>query len=553
MSQTLSKTTAHQTQADQNEIMSELGEPRSGTRQSLLPSTSLEGLERFVPPERSPFRNYIPQWKLDKPLPHLPLRTSSLYNFDDRNNGAEAKARRYRRSLYGNDPRSKLGTVLDTCSMEDLSIGRPREDRQRGGGGGRSGVYPPVSPLPVTSPLRKHWRAGSDVEAEPVKRARRSPASPHLRGAQSMRSPGLKGNFGTGNGYEKTPRTAKTERPQSRKTNHSVDPTLVPLPLEVEESQQSRNGIQSLPSPAKFENRNVCLCNNPHPCHSEVIPSTPWSDAPEPEFVRPWTASTAATAKPKRSATPIERGEIGSISSRIPKQSVDSGSANRTRLYSFSTSTSVCENPSIHNSNRNSNINTGETSNDTYDHLDVPDLPHPPPTSYSHLPRPPSPFTEPQIPAPSPPRRRTRQLAIPPSDYQQHGPKIWSATKPKRKKSQILPDLIAKLIPKALRSRSSKSQLQQQPAPPLQKAASAQNLMSSRPVTSRGTPADGWGRVGGENKRAWRSTITLGRRISRETFGISRSEKKRREDMKSHIVMVGPTSIQVVDDEVRWV
>ncbi|KAF3481599.1 uncharacterized protein GIQ15_04358 [Arthroderma uncinatum] len=454
--------------------------PRAPYMHSLLPSSSLEGLEQVIPPEPNSPKIYIPRWKLDKPLPTPPERNSGIYSSDD----YYLSSARYQRPY---DRQRETGIYSRNCgptharSVDELRLFCSRQ-----------------SPVPRSPHYQRISR--NDQFSSLAKRARHSTEPIY----QTHDEGSIKAHVRID---DKIPhKELKVPKPKRESISGVVKSANTTLITRIDESAESVEAAQPrTDTPEGHDNRDLCFCHKPHPRHSKTYTNKRSSKSSSSEGVQAGNLPDAASyiglirqqSAPDIPHVKIEEVPGGQLNSRREDEP-----PNRTQLYSFTTCAStsmIDEFPDT--------ISRKESSG--FGLFRSPPLP----------------------PARQENRHRPKQLAIPPSDYQLYGVKGMPKNKPKKKKSGLLPSYINKLIPKVIRRQTSEPQMQSlttpQTAPPY--------LPGENPHRSR----EEWFGLG-KNINAWRSTIEF----SRDAFGSNANraaEQKRKEELKNKIVMVGPT------------
>ncbi|KAK2748348.1 hypothetical protein FQN57_001006 [Myotisia sp. PD_48] len=458
----------------------------------LLPSSSLEGLEQVVPREEDSSWNLIPTWKLNKPLPDTPVvprRSSSVYSTDDN----YLKQTRYDSGFESpctSQFYSKRATPRYHCSVDELRIHYDR--------GFQSRSTPRQLSLPGAIPIL--------VPRDPRFHATQPPESPVIPVSQARDSRSNRASDPTTN----TP--AETIQPLNTKLEGPSVPSRVnqgnayPSPVS-ENDHGNKEPVDNANPPEDKTNQtqrsDLCFCHQPHPCHSKIILSPQWlNGSDQDKLERMSSISTLDQGHPMQTQTGREivpkQSQIA-IGEEITRLEEDRRPP-RTQLYSFST----CDDDGLEIDDRHENI---------------PMSPYP------------SPGTRPQ---------RTKQLAIPPSDYQLYGSNIWSKKKPTSKRSLKISQYVSKVIPKAFRRNRSKNQCR------TMTTAISPPYIPEEPLKVE----EEWRQLRSNNKRAWYSTADF----SRERTGSNHWEEKRREELKSRIVMVQrATTLQTTNDQVvRW-
>ncbi|KAM5470083.1 hypothetical protein MauCBS54593_003966 [Microsporum audouinii] len=443
-----------------------------------LPSSSLEGLEQVIPPEPNSLKIYIPRWKLDKPLPSPPERNSGIYSPDEH----FLSSARYQRP---NDRCREKGIYAKAFnpkharSVDELRL-----------------FYSRQSPVPRSPQPRR--REGKDTLSNPAKRARHStePVFQTCSGGPAKFS--IRIDDKRPQGGREAPKRCSTSGAAG-----SANSTLSPRSKGIyERSRPMESGHQAVEPPRGVDNSELCFCHMPHPRHSKVFPNQRTSRSSSSRGVQTGDLPDAASyieliRRPSEADVPeVTVEEVDNES--FPSQARE-GPSNRTQLYSFTT----CASTSM-----------VDELPETYGRKET--------TGFGL-------FRSPPLPPADEGRHRPRHLAIPPSDYQLYGAKALPKNKPKKKKSGLLPNYINKLIPKAIRRQASEPQMQ-----------SLRTPRTAPPCTGENTRSrEEWLGLG-RNSNAWRSTVEF----SREAFGSSstnRAEQKRKEELKSKIVMIGPT------------
>ncbi|EGD99370.1 hypothetical protein TESG_06724 [Trichophyton tonsurans CBS 112818] len=381
--------------------------PRAPYMHPLLPSSSLEGLEQVIPPEPNSPKIYIPRWKLDKPLPSPPKRSSGSSSADEQ----YLSSARYQRP---NDRRresaiyTKHPGPAHAHSVDELRL-----------------LYRQRSPVPRSPGWRRQER---DHLSSPAKRARHStdPVFQACNGGLVRTSTRLEGRR-SHDDRESQKRGSSSDMPR-----HGTESLRIRAKGIDEQVSKGENGQMVVESPRTEDNSGLCFCHLPHPRHSKILLNQRTSKSSS--YHRGIQASDLPDA-----ASYIELIQQHSIPD-VPEVSVEDVDdeqcspktkqkpQNRTQLYSFTTCAST------------SMINEITESSSRKE------------TGGFGL------FRSPPLPPAGESGRRPKQLAIPPSDYQLYGVKALSKNKPKKKKSSLF--YLNKLIPKVIRRHASEPQIQ---------------------------------------------------------------------------------------------
>ncbi|EFW14351.1 conserved hypothetical protein [Coccidioides posadasii str. Silveira] len=387
-------------------------------RPHLLPSASLEGLEKFVHPSQPWPVDQSDSWKY-KPLPELPRRSSSEYSRSEKNlehtpntylrNASSSRSRdasrRYYRGLYHQESRARHRTPESNRreQSQQASIGHR----------GRWIIRQTSSPVLSHEPL---W---ADPNSYAATEWFWMPEVPeHGEGVIFQHA------------NVSVPEVPTIVPPPSPKTIDSIDPSLIPRPLGVETAlEETGTKLKEQSSVVTIANpdHDICLCHSPHPRHNRVVSISRVAKVrlaeeklseseesvdivfpPEDEDVQDATAPTSPEDE-KEEGVKRDKAEDDD------RRSVRSASQTLTRLYSFSSSTSC--GPVVEREEAGSS----DTSNMERSRG---------PFQSSHLSRSsslPSPSLHPRHPA------RKKQPAIPPTDYQKFGPEAWLRDKSKSK------------------------------------------------------------------------------------------------------------------------
>lgn len=391
--------------------------PGGGYRSTppLLPSTALQGLERFVPPERQTHASLGSSWKF-KPLPNLPQQTPNLYDRDIGSGILIARDDSLLNALNDEDEDSNgeqiddLRHFLDGHFSDKQSASRSSED------------LPPQRRLSASAPI-------SQIPSRPESRRRDGQWTlfPSTRPISSR----IKRNIV----ITPKPPEIRVCRPSSPNTINSVHPSLMPAPLAIDGPRLYDH--HGHPAPLIPDCIDFCHCHIPDPSHYVTRLGV------ESPHVQQLETSAGITIRRGSSSYSIPDRESCQLHGR---RSMDSQYPNRTRLYSFSSY-----------SRRNTYSDTD--SDDGYNfirneetfHLTSPDRSLTPPASSHAID---APTRQLSLFTPSSPTRpfieRRRQLAIPPTDYQKYGAKVFS-TQNKQNRVELFPKCMRKLLPRSWR------------------------------------------------------------------------------------------------------
>ncbi|EFR03616.1 hypothetical protein MGYG_06610 [Nannizzia gypsea CBS 118893] len=452
--------------------------PRAPYMHPLLPSSSLEGLEQVIPPEPNSPKIYIPRWKLDKPLPSPPKRSSGTPSTDEQ----YLSSARYQRPNDGH--RENAVYVKKTGPTHAHSVDELRL------------LYRQRSPVPCSPGWQR--RRDRDQLSSPAKRARHStdPVFQTCNGGLIRASTRI----------ESRKSHDEREAPERGSASDAAKPGAASQRIRAkgidEHAWMGENDQPVIESPRAEDNSGLCFCRLPHPRHSKIFPAPRTSKSSS--YHRGVQASDLPDASSyieliqQKSIPDVPEVNVEDVDDEqcSPRTRPRPRPQNRTQLYSFTT----CASTSMINE-----ITETSSRKDT--------------GGFGLFRSPPLPPTEERS-------RRPKQLAIPPSDYQLYGVKALSKNRPKKKKSSLF--YLNKLIPKAIKRHASEPQIQPLTTP-----------RTAPPCGGEGNRREEWFGLG-RNSNAWRSTAEF----SREAFGSSSNklpEQRRKEELKSKIVMVGPT------------
>ncbi|KLJ07390.1 hypothetical protein EMPG_17120 [Blastomyces silverae] len=405
----------------------------------LLTSKSLEGLEQVIPPRGySPSNPNCRSWKFDKPLPDLPRPTSSVYSPDDEAAGV-------------------IESHLPACPRNTLMPEPPPRAPSRAHSLGSSEHYHKATCEPAVDedvhlriPKKSlslqpcGYQSAPNLLLEAAARASLSaPTGPYhpqygwswgLKSkSRSISTHALHGGSTTGD----------LVHPISNTTIESVGPMLLFPASGYHQCGRDESRESSL---AVVDDSGSEMCR--YEVLSEPVRPRRYSEEPSPDIYIEHSRKTGLSSTGQLPASKVARG--ATIPS-VPEIEIRPQYGNRTELYSFSSDSSVSDH----------NLNITPTPNNT-------------PTV--------STFD----------RRRTKQLAVPISDYQRYGPKAWKTksnrrpstmfkrrmTKPKVKRpSLLLPPLPPSPIP--LRKYYQQSHRYSQP----QSQSRCQSQFLSTPLT----------------------------------------------------------------------
>ncbi|EEH10709.1 conserved hypothetical protein [Histoplasma capsulatum G186AR] len=375
-----------------------------GYTPQLLTSESLEGLEQAVPPGNSPSNSKYQSWKFDKPLPDIPRATSSVYSPDDEATGV-------------------IESHLPPCPRNTLMPEPPPRVPSRAHSLGSSEHYqkamhePPIDvdihlrvPKKSLSLQPCGYRSAPNLLLETAAPASLSaPAGPYHP------------HYGWSWGLKSKPRSISTY------ALHGGSTTADPIFPISDKAIESVGPMLLFPSSGyhqcgKDESQGSSLAmvddSGSEMCRSEILserirPRRYSEDVPlDVHMEHPQRTGLSSTGQ-----LPVTRAR----NHRIQLVETQPQTGNRTELFSFYSDSSVSDH----------NVHITPTPNNT-------------PTASTFA------------------RRRTKQLAVPISDYQRYGPKAWKTkrdhrpstmfkrrmTKPKTKRASLqLPPLPPSPVP----------------------------------------------------------------------------------------------------------
>ncbi|PGH05444.1 hypothetical protein GX51_02968 [Blastomyces parvus] len=362
----------------------------------LLTSKSLEGLEKVVPPRGySPSNPNYRSWKLDKPLPDLPRPTSSVYSPDDEATGV-------------------IESHLPPCPRNTLIPEPPPRAPSRAHSLGSSEHYHKAIREPVVGedvhlriPKKSlslqpcGYQSAPNLLLEAAARVSLSaPTGPyHPQYGWSWGPKSKYRSFST-HAFHGGSATGDLVHPISNTTIESVGPMLLFPASDYHRCGRDESRESSL-AVVNDSGSEMCRC--------EVLISQPvrprrYSAEASLDICIEHSRKTGLSSTGQLPATKVARD--ATIPS-VAEIEIQPQSGNRTELYSFSSDSSVSDH----------NLNITPTPNNT-------------PTVSSFD------------------RRRTKQLAVPISDYQRYGPKAWK-TKSNRRPSTMFKRRM--MIPKVKR------------------------------------------------------------------------------------------------------
>ncbi|KAL2366703.1 hypothetical protein RJZ56_000288 [Blastomyces dermatitidis] len=349
----------------------------------LLTSKSLEGLEKVIPLRGfSPSNPSCRSWKFDKPLPDLPRPTSSVYSPDDEAAGV-------------------IESHLPPCPRNTLMPEPPPRAPSRAHSLGSSEHYhkatrePPVDedvhlriPKKSLSLQPCGYQSAPNLLLEAATRASlrapTGPYHPHYGWSWGLKS---KSRSNSTHALHGGSTTGDLVHPISNTTIESVGPMLLFPALDYHRCGRDESRESSL-AVVDDSGSEMCRCE----VLSEPVRPRRYSEEAASDIYIEHPRKMGLSSTGQLPATNVARG--ATITS-VPEIEVQPQYGNRTELYSFSSDSSVSDH----------NLNITPTPNNT-------------PTV--------STFD----------RRRTKQLAVPISDYQRYGPKAWK-TKSNRRPSTM--------------------------------------------------------------------------------------------------------------------
>ncbi|PGH14922.1 hypothetical protein AJ79_02785 [Helicocarpus griseus UAMH5409] len=397
----------------------------------LLVSKSLEGLEKVIPPQGySPSNPNYMSWKFDKPLPDLPRPTSSIYSPEDdtglieshippcpRNTMLTQTLPRVPSRAHSLGSSEQYQKALQLPADEDGEVRAPKKTLSL-----QPYAYPSDPNLLFATNARGSLAAAT------------GPYHPDLGWTwaprQRRRSNSTRATHGSAT-------TADHSPPILSATIDTVDPMLLPAALYCD-TPETQNGKDE----SSESSMAVVDDSGSETCHCEISenPRRRSEEAPNVLHIEQqqrimWLPSTGHLPTSKLTqdgpltptAPPQEPAAVESVTRpRYPETESQTRYGNRTELYSFSSSSS-------------------EASDDDHN-LNIT----------------PTPVNTPTFPPPD--RRRTRQLAVPISDYQRYGSKSW---KPKRDRrpSTMLKRKLMKTRPRGSAPLSASSRRSTPPTP----------------------------------------------------------------------------------------
>ncbi|KKZ64322.1 hypothetical protein EMCG_09706 [[Emmonsia] crescens] len=342
----------------------------------LLTSKSLEGLEKVIPPEGySPSNLNYKSWKLDKPLPDLPRPTSSVYSPDDEATGViESHIPPCPRNTLMPEPPPRVPSRAHSLGFSEhhqKAIHEPHVDE---------GVQL-RAPKKSLSLQPCGYQSAPNLLLAAAARASLSaptgPYHPHYGWSWGLKP---KSRSISTHALHGGSTTADPVLPISNATIESLGPLLLsPTPdFHQHAKDESRESSLAVVDDSGSE---MCRCE----VFSEPVRPRRYSEdgPPDIHIEHPQIAGLPSTRQ--LPVTKVARDAPIPPLLEIETQPHD---GNRTELFYFSSNSSVSDH----------NLHITPTPNNT------PTLPT---------------FD----------RRRTKQLAVPISDYQRYGPKAW---KPKR-------------------------------------------------------------------------------------------------------------------------
>ncbi|EEP82816.1 predicted protein [Uncinocarpus reesii 1704] len=411
----------------------------------LLPAASLEGLEKFVHPHQQWPADQNDSWK-NKPLPELPRRASSEYSRSVRNSDYN-----FGYGVYGylssglpsprghNSPhRSYRDSHHESRARRQTPTANLREKyRRTSGHHGRWVIR--QSSSPALSHDHPWAEGGSPPQAEW--------SSPPVPNASVHGDTVI---FEHANAS--LPEIPTLVPPPSPKTVDSIDASLIPRPLGVDQIQDEDGSeagkAKEIPSILLVENSDpdICLCHSPHPRHDRVMSVSRLANVARIDLAQQITSpsqESLAIVSPceaeKLEATvpysPIDEKGIETVkqveeaeeihnedegNDEIGK-STENDNSNCTKLYSISTTAST----------RKLIVEDEEPQDSGISDMEPPRAPYPSPRPSRSSSLPP-PNLHPRHP------RRQKQIAIPPTDYQKYGPQAWTKDKAKSKPNSKL-------------------------------------------------------------------------------------------------------------------
>ena len=367
----------------------------------LLPSSALKGLEQFVPPDRPTHASLTPSWKF-KPLPELPKRTPTSYNTQDggkiliprrdapvgvHNNGDDYSNLKLKQA-------ADLRQFLDE-NFRHLKASRSCEDLPNHPNSVSSS---PISRIPRRPTSSLYTKSTSQTERESI--------------------------------IHQSPREILVRRP-SLTTVNSMHPSLMPAPLVID-GLRICTDVPPLPT---LESIDFCHCHLPHPEH--------FSTGPGLESPHSYYRGSSAWCPASSEYSDYQDTDPGRESSELlGRQSLDSQYPNRTRLYSFSV---ISRKDTYSDTDSDDgNVQVFIQNEEELSRLTNNAAP-PTPTDSSHgndrrTTYSPFPSTRPYV-------ERPRQLAIPPTDYQKYGAKVFADEQKKQNRTALLPKCMRKLFP----------------------------------------------------------------------------------------------------------
>ncbi|KAL1954623.1 hypothetical protein VTO42DRAFT_864 [Malbranchea cinnamomea] len=380
----------------------------------LLPSRALKGLEQFVPPERPAHASLGPSWKF-KPLPDPPREACNLYDTYDEGEVLIGRGHDFLDSQQDTDVSHNRRQIENLRQFLDENFDYQLVTRSSENLARQFRLPNPCSSQKPHRPNEGQWSLFPSVKQLPRKVKRRN-----LVAAKSQET--------------------QWRRPSDPTSVSSTHPSLMPAPLAI-------NGLQiweadDNPPPAPVpESIDFCHCHLPHPQHYATRPGT---ESPHPRQPQDFTPARSI----RNSCSRDSILEASSQHRGIPtRQSLDSQYPNRTQLYSS---------PS---SNSNRNTYSDADSEDGYDFIQQdetfrltnpgqspgpPYAPHPSGMPFHRSSAfPPYTNNRPFI-------ERPKQLAIPPTDYQKYGPKVFDSQR-KQYRAALFPRFLRKLLPRSWR------------------------------------------------------------------------------------------------------
>ena len=376
----------------------------------LLPSSALEGLEQFVPPDRPTHTSLAPSWKF-KPLPDLPKRTSTSCNTQD---GGKILISHHGAPVGvpckgGNDSNLKLKQIVDLRHYLDEHFHHQTASR--------SCESLPEHSDSVTSTSTSQT---SPKATTPTVDVTRLPSTSMWTTLETEGESLVRQN----------PRELQVRRPSLPTTVNSMHPSLMPAPLAID-GLRICTDVPPLPTPESID---FCHCHLPHPEHYSTGAGleSPHSYHRESHGWRPASSeySSYDDTDPGRESSEL-----------LARESLDSQYPNRTRLYSFS---AISRRQAYSDTDSDDGDIQAFTQNEELSRLTNAAVPPTPPDS-SHgndrtVTYSPFPSTRQYI-------ERPKQLAIPPTDYQKYGAKIFADERKKQNRTTLLPKCMRKFLP----------------------------------------------------------------------------------------------------------